>query len=310
MTMTIPANPARAHRRLRVGLLLLLTLAATGCERYQVHERHGVFTLTAHMLRDKLDWEGGNTSLSLLRLCSSVDDTCIEGLDIRVGEPRPETRRHHRISVLHIPDEPGKDGAAGRLSFHDAVTGARLTCTDCSDDFEVKAAALRDYGIPQFIWGHTGDTGLAVFPAAAGEMRFVLVEFDATTYRVTPLGGGPAGLFQPASPEFGPDDGGVGWYVCDPACDLIAFDRQARTLTAHDLPCDDTTYLDIGWLGPKAYPQHYWSANTHTETLCLVDGRPALPRGPGETWAPIRDDDPPHPTDASALPPGRNIPLS
>lgn len=310
MAKTAPATPGQRGPafRARHACALLLALAAAGCERYQTHETHGVFTLTTDMVADKLDWEGGNTHMTGVRLCSSVDGSCLEAERLRVDGPRPEGRRHHRISVHQTHDEP-EDGVSERVSFHDAVTGGRLRCANCSDDFEALLGSFREDAIGGFTWGTTGDIGLAALPADPGRLRLVLVEFGTTTYRLTPLGEVPAAQFQHASVDTAPDDSGVAWYLCDALCTLYAHDREARTLTAYELPCDADDYLDIGWLGSKAYPQHYWSANTHTDTLCLAGGQPALPRGPGETWAPVRDDDPPHPTDAAALPAGRNVPL-
>ena len=286
------------------GLCLLMVMLGllTACRRYDDVERYGVFTLTRHMVVDRIDWEGGNTGMISATLCSQVDRRCEKADDFNVRQPVDKTRIHHRIAVF-LRDDSGDDFSR-TLAFHDAETGVRLRCGNCVGDIEARIAGhdpVQDlWG--DFTWGPTGATGIASFAEGADRIRLVLLEFDADGYRAVPLVDLPASTFDRGSIAIAPDDVGIGWYACDPQCTLFAFDRERRLLLATEVPCEYNSYLDIGWIGARAYAQHYWGASERN--MCFTtDGRPALPRGERPEWMGPRDGEPPIPETVEQLPP-------
>lgn len=297
--VTVKDTPSSLY--VRAAWLVIPCMALAGCETYTVVERYGVFTLSREMVANKLD---GTTSLYRIRLCSSVDSSCISADNISVDRPRAAAPQDARIAVWQTGKQTGNH-VQRTLSFHDAVTGATLACNNCAGPLEPRVAAYAQDTYGRFDWSPTGAAGVAYFPHGADSTRIMLLEFDAAGYRVTSLGDWPTQRLKSRSLTFAPDDLALGWYVCGQTCDLMVYERASRQLTASDVPCPYNTYLDLGWLGSRAYPEHYWG--TSPDNRCLTpDGRTALPRGKGDTFQ-VREDDPAHPTSEDQLPPTRLI---
>lgn len=291
-------------RALRFALSILLVSVATACmRRYDSVERHGVFVLTRHMVANKLDWEGGNTSLDSATLCSTVDGRCIEDADISVAEPFARTRRHHRLAVTREVDhDPNGDRT---VSFHDAVTGRTLPCRGCPPGFEASlrayVPAAGDWG--HFEWGPAGAAGVAMLPEAGGRTRLLLLAFDDDGYMIVPIAVVDDARVQ-GSMAIAPDDSGVAWYECEARCTLMTWRVAGRGLFATDVPCPYNSYLDVGWIGDHAYARQYWGTNRRE--MCRTDeGHPALPRGPipeRNPWITPEPLEPSPPATVAALP--------
>ena len=277
----------------------LLLAGLAGCEFSTRVEQYGVFTLKTDMVANRLDWEGGNTSRLRSHLCSSLDGRCETADGIGVSWAPDETRQHDRIAVW---TEEGS--RPRRLSFRDATTGAALACANCDTPLEPQISRYAQDVYGRFEWSPSGAFGLAQFPVEPGHIRLVLLSFDATGYRATTLGDWATHTL-PGTARFSPDESALGWYVCDSRCELFAYARASRQLTATPVACPYNTYLDIGWLGARAYAEHYWGTSA-TDRCLTPDGRTALPRGAGDRLQ-ARDDDPPHPTSESDLPSARLV---
>ena len=262
-------------------------------------EQYGVFTLKTDLVANRLDWEGGNTSRLRSHLCSSVDGRCQTADGIRVSWARDPTRRHNRIAVW---TEDGSQPSV--LTFRDATTGAVLACTNCDAPLEPQVTTYAQDIYGRFEWSPSGAFGVAQFPVEPDRIRLVLLAFDDTGYRATTLGDWPTATL-PGTARFSPDESALGWYVCGSGCELFAYVQASRQVTATPVDCRYNSYLDIGWLGTRAYAEHYWG--TAPDQRCLTpEGRTALPRGAGDRLQ-ARDDDPPHPRSASELAPARLV---
>lgn len=259
----------RAAPPFRLALLLFVPLVVAGCEYWQEPQDLGVFRLTTYMVRNTLDWEGGNTYARKKTFCSRVSDFCLEDHDLHLS-PDPSSVAQRRW--LLVRGDRKKEIA----HFFDTTSGAELHCHDCAFPL---AEWLQD-DLAYITWPPWGD--FAVMRAPEGSTELQLLTFSPQGFRARPLAAPGTANETAIDMRFSTDGRIVVWYQCPDNCTLhwyrIEEDRYEQAAT----PCKYNTYLNFGWRGDTPYPEMYWG--TTDRDMCFdAEGKPALPqeRRPG-----------------------------